>query len=290
MSSVFILGATGFIGGGVARALVTRGYNVTALARSEDKAKLLRKQEIKTVIGQAQDVKTWEKAALSADIIIEALADYQDHNTATVVQKALIDILSKHKAKTVIATSGVWIYGATSHLVDENSVNNPIDIVKGRPAWENGLLEAGAVILRPGVLYGYQGSITGSLFSQIKQGKGEFPGHANQDLYWSTVHLDDLSDAYVRTVEKASSLRGQIINVTSQAENVKDSLHAIAKVINFKGEIKFVEPKDPFSVALATSQGHIQSTKAKLVLGWSPKQPSFLSGIERYYQAWESFQ
>jgi len=290
MSSVFILGATGFIGGGAARAFVAQGYNVTAIARSEEKAKSLRRLEITPIVAQAQDVKAWENAALSADIIVEALADYQDHNTATVVQKALVEILSKHKNKIVIITSGVWIYGATTHPVDENSPVNPVDIAKGRPAWEKPYLDAGAIIFRPGVLYGYQGSLTAPLFSQIKQGKAEFPGHANQDPYWTTIHLDDLADAYVRAAQRGASLRGQVINLTSQIENVRDAVHAIANVANFKGEIKFIEPKDPFSIALALSQKHISNSKAKLVLGWSPKQPSFISGVERYYRTWESFQ
>lgn len=38
---VFILGGTGFIGQGVARAFVRHGYEVSGLARSQDKAKVL---------------------------------------------------------------------------------------------------------------------------------------------------------------------------------------------------------------------------------------------------------
>jgi nucleoside-diphosphate-sugar epimerase len=286
-----VLGATGFIGGGVARAFAIRGYTVTALARTEEKAKQLRTQEITPIVGKAQEPKTWEAAALAADIIVEALADYQDHSTASIVQKALIEILSKHKNKVVIATSGVWVYGTTTHPVDENSPGNPPDIVKGRVPWENTHLSAGVIVVRPGLLYGYQGSITASLFKQLKEGKsGEFPGHANAEIYWSTIHLDDLSDAYVRIAERGLSLRGELFNLVSQAENLKGILHGIARAANFKGEIKFVEPKDPFSTALALSQEYVSNAKAKHLLGWSPNKPSLLAGADKYYRTWESLQ
>jgi len=291
MSSVFILGATGFIGNGVAKSFVSHGYNVSALARTEEKAKQLQQQEITPVLGKAQEPKTWESAALSADIIVEILADYQDQSTATTVQKALIEILSKHKNKIVIATSGVWAYGTTTHPVDENSATNPTPLVGGRVVWENIHLAAGVIVFRPGVLYGYQGSITSSWFKQFKEGKsGEFPGYANAEPYWATIHLDDLSDAYVRAAERGSSIRGQLFNLVSQAENVRDALQAVARAAHFKGEIKFVEPKDPFSVALALSQQHISNSKAKHVLGWSPKKQSLLAGAEHYYRTWESLQ
>lgn len=43
--SVFILGATGFIGGAVASLFEEKGWKVYALARTEEKAKELRKKE-----------------------------------------------------------------------------------------------------------------------------------------------------------------------------------------------------------------------------------------------------
>jgi len=59
MSSVLIFGATGFIGNAVAKEFQRKGYRVYGLVRTEDKAKILRKQEIIPVISKAQDTKVW---------------------------------------------------------------------------------------------------------------------------------------------------------------------------------------------------------------------------------------
>jgi len=288
MSNVFIFGATGIIGNAVAKAFVARGYQVYGLVRTEEKAKELRKHEIHSVIGKAQEPQTWESFALKADIIVEAFMDYQDYSAGAIVKKTLLDIAQKHKEKVIIYTSGVWVYGFTQHLVDENSPLDPVDLVKGRGAIETAYLEAGAVVLRPAAVYGLSGSLTGSIFKSLKDGKGEFPGKKNVDPSWALVHAVDLADAYVRAAEKGSSIRGQVFNVVSHSERIADVAHAAAKVLGYKGDIKFVEPQDPFSVALSLSQRHISSNKAKLVLGWAPKHNSLVADIERYVAAWEA--
>jgi len=290
MSSVFVIGASGYIGSGVARAFAAKGYTVYGLTRSQDKVKALRKLEIIPVVGKAQEPKDWESIAASCDIIIEALSDHQDHSSAVTAQKTLLDILAKNKHKIVIYTSGVWVYGNTTHPVDENSQLNPTDLVKARPAHEKVYLDAGATVLRPGCVYGKEASLIGMWLGQLKGGKGEFPGFPNNEPVWSLVHVDDLADAYVRTAQKGESLRGQVINVVSQSENVRDIIKPLAAAVGFKGEIKFVEPKDPFSTALALSQRHILSTKARLVLGWNPQHVSASVGADNYYKSWEAFQ
>lgn len=289
MSSVFVLGASGYIGNAVARDFASRGYRVYGLVRSEEKANILRKQEIIPVIGKAQETNTWEKIASSVDTIVEAISDFQDFSTAPTVQKVLIDILQKHKGINVIYTSGVWVYGNTTQVVDEHSTLNPPDLVKARVPFEKAYTEAGAIVLRPGCVYGHEGSLTGSWFKSIKEGKAEFPGNASNLPHWAFVHVDDLADGFVRTVERASSLRGQTINLVSQVESVKDILENVAKITGFKGEIKFVAPQDPFSICLALSQKHLFAKKARLVLGWTPKQTPLFVNTEKYYRAWQAF-
>jgi len=289
MSSVLIFGATGFIGNAVAKEFQRKGYRVYGLVRTEDKAKILRKQEIIPVIAKAQDTKVWEPIANKVNIIIEALADFQDYSTGPTVQKTLLEISSKHKDKIIIYTSGVWVYGSTSETTDENSNVNPPDLVKSRPAFEKVYTESNAIVLRPGVVYGHEGSLTGSLFKNLKEGKGEFPGHANNLPHWAAVHVDDLADAYVRAAERGASLRGQTINLVSHIETVSDVLQNIAKITGYKGEIKFVEPKDPFSICLALSQKHIVSKKAKILLDWNPKQTPLSVNTEKYFRSWEAF-
>jgi len=289
MSSVFVIGGTGYIGNAIAKLFVANGYKVYALSRSEDKSKLLRKDEIIPVIGKAQDPKGWENIARSVDIIIEALSDHQDFTSASIVQKTLLDIMSKQKGKIVIYSSGVWVFGNTTEPVNENTPANPIDIVKSRPAFEKVYTDAGAIVLRPGCVYGKQESLLGMYMAQLKQGNGEFNGYIQNEPFWSFVHIDDLADAYLRAAQRASSVSGQIITITSQSESLRVFLQQAAKYLGFKGEIKFKDPKDPFGVALALSQKHISNSKAKLLLGWTPRFPPVTEDTERYVKSWEAY-
>jgi hypothetical protein len=121
------------------------------------------------VIGNAKDIATWEKYALESDIIVEAIADYTDHSTAGVVSKALIELLNKHKEKTVLYTSGCWVQGDTygKPQADERTPTNPIALVQWRPAVETAYTNAGAIVLRPGAVYGKGGSLFAAIYKGV---------------------------------------------------------------------------------------------------------------------------
>jgi len=282
MSRVFILGASGFIGSHVAQAFRREGYQVTGLTRTEEKAKVLRSNEINAIVGKAQDSKDWEAAAEHSDIIIEAISDFQDQKTPSLVLAVLERIAKKYPGKLIIYTSGVWVYGSNSKIVDENDKLNPATLVKGRENIEKAYTDFGGVVVRPGCVYGKQGSLTTQWATALKSGKADFPGTGNHS--WTMVHCNDLADAYVKIAQKKNSLKGEVFNITAKSEIIRNCIEALAAVIGYKGEIKFHLPADPFSECLAIDQ-HFSNQKAKSILGWNPKHPSFVEGAEQYYNA-----
>jgi len=287
MSRVFIFGISGYIGSHVAQAFRREGYEVTGLTRTEEKAKVLRGHEINAIVGKSQDSKNWEAAVESADIVIEAMADYQDHQASVNLQKILERIVKQKPGKFVIYTSGVWGYGSNSKVVDENDKLNPPTLVKTRENIEKAYLELGAVVVRPACVYGKQGSLTATWIAALKGGKAEFPGSGNH--YWTMVHVNDLADAYVKLAQKRDAVKGQCFNLSSHNLKVKDCIQAVASVLGYKGEIKFHAPADPFSECLALDL-KVNSQKAKSILGWNPKHPNFIEGVEQYVRAIEAHQ
>jgi len=282
---VFIIGATGIIGFSVATRFHAAGWKVFALARTEEKAKLLRQHEIIPVLAKANDTKAWESIAASCSVIVEAMADYQDHTTAGTVSTALIGLLAKDNSKTVIYTSGVWVYGDTKHCVDENDELHPIPLVGNRADVEKAYLSAGGVVVRPGCVFGKAGSLTGNLFKAVQEGKTTFTGTGNHS--WAMVHTDDLADGYYKIALKGTSVHRQVFNFVHHTTSIRESVEAIARTMNYKGEIKFIAPTDPFGVAMALNQ-HISSNKARIVLGWNPKQLSFIDNVETLHSAWKA--
>jgi nucleoside-diphosphate-sugar epimerase len=68
---------------------------------------------------------------------------------------------------------------------------------------------------------------------------------------------------------------------------MKEAAQAIANLVGYKGDINFVKPADPFSECLGLYQ-RMSAHKAKSLLGWQPKKPSFIDGVETYYSAWKA--
>jgi len=285
MVKVFILGASGYIGLPVARKFASKGYTVYGLVRSNEKAKQLIQEEIIPVIGKAQDTATWIKYAQESDIIIDLVADHQDPSASATIQKELIP-LAQNKSKTVIYTSGIWVYGSSKEVVTETTPLNPPRIVQWRPAAEKNYTDAGAIVLRPGCVYGKQGSLTGIWMKGVHDKKVVIPGDGNN--YWSFVHVDDLADGYVKVAENPSA-KGQAFNFTSSYEKVGDCVKALIESQGLKLDITYVPAADPFSEALALD-AKIDNGKVRFQLGWNPTHTTFVNGAAHYYKTWESYQ
>ena len=69
---IFITGASGYIGGSVAAALMAAGHQVSGLARSDETTAALAKLGIRPVRGTLDDTEVLAKAALDADVTVNA--------------------------------------------------------------------------------------------------------------------------------------------------------------------------------------------------------------------------
>src|SRR6266550_6901879 len=170
---VFVTGATGYIGFAVATALRRHGHRVFGLARSDAKAARLTRHEIEPVIGDLAEPKTYAGVAAHCSVLIHTAFDYSADGVAK--NKLTIDTLLDAagrgaQPKTLIFTSGAWVYGDTGdRMVDETTPLNPIKLVAWRPAHEQLVLRAGGVrglVIRPGCVYGGAGGLTAPWFAK----------------------------------------------------------------------------------------------------------------------------
>src|SRR5438552_4466074 len=163
---VFITGATGYIGFAVSAALRRHGHRVLGLARDDTKATRLARHEIEPVIGDLADPKSYADVAARCSVLIHTAFDYSADGVAKdkLTIETLLDAGRRGaQPKTLIFTSGAWVYGDTGdHMVDETTPLNPIKLVAWRPAHEQLVLGAGAggvwsIVIRPGRVYGGAG-------------------------------------------------------------------------------------------------------------------------------------
>jgi nucleoside-diphosphate-sugar epimerase len=123
---VLVTGATGFIGGAVARRLAAAGHRVVGLARSEVSAAKLADLSYQAIQGDLADGASVARAARGVDAVVHA-ASPSDQNTASYDEaavRAIIDAL-RDTSKRFIYTSGCLIYGATGETpaTEESRLN-----------------------------------------------------------------------------------------------------------------------------------------------------------------------
>lgn len=219
-TTVFLSGATGYIGGEILyQLLLSDAYDVTALVRTQKKAETLEKQtggRIKTVLGTLDDLDVIRGETERADVIITA-AD-ADHVPSI---QAIAEVLKKKSTKGVLVhTSGSGILmdinfntrGLTAPVYsDVDSIDQiytfaddkphrPVEKIAFSVEEENPLIKT--VIVSPSTIFGksrgydnvysVQIPYLAKISADLKKGFTVEKG----DSIWSHVHIADLGDLY----------------------------------------------------------------------------------------------
>jgi len=127
--NVLIIGGTGTIGSAIASELSMYGANVSILCRSQKsciKAEIL---EATPVYGNIEEPAQWCHSLQSYDAIIHSACTFDDLMglVDTLLVNALLESLSGFpKRAKVIYTGGVWCFGNTKGVANEDSFKEPV--------------------------------------------------------------------------------------------------------------------------------------------------------------------
>jgi len=271
---VFLTGATGYIGGAVADALLAAGHSVTGLVRSDDAARKLAGKGITPYRGDLTLPKSLGAAALAADAVIHTGTT----NQGPLDQEAVRALL---QGKPLIYTSGVWVLGDTGgRVADETWPVNPIPKVAWRPAVEQMVLDAGGVVIRPGIVFGRGGGIPADFVQSAREtGAARYVG--NGENHWPMVHLDDLAELYVLAIEKCPP--GTLLHASDGTAFRVKQIAAAASDGGRTESWPLEEARKTlgaYADALVLDQ-QVSSEKARAMLGWKPRAPSVLDDLRR---------
>lgn len=290
---IFITGATGFIGGSVAEALVAKGHEVSGLVRSEEKAKYLETRNITPIFGDLSDKEVLTEAAENADLIINA-AD-SDHREAV---EAILEAI-KGTGKTFIQTSGSSIVSdalggeASEKIHDDEAEFEPLPEKKKRIAIDNFVRDAAkddvrSIVICPTMIYG-QGSGYNPRSIQVpflvkqakKDGAAKYIGKgANR---WSNVHIEDLVDLYLLAIDKAQT--GDFFFAENGEESLKAIAEEIGRLLNLpaqnwtQSEAIAAFGRDAAVFGFG-SNSRVKAFKARNELGWKPRMHDILASIK----------
>lgn len=292
---VLVTGATGLIGGAVARRLKAGGHEVVGLARSTASASKLAEEGHGAVQGDLADAASVADAARAVDAVVHA-ASPNDQNAAAhdeASTRAIIDAL-RGTRKRFVYTSGSLIYGPTGNTpATEESPLNPVDLVSWRRELESEILRSCAagvhpIVIRPGWVYGNRGGFAMTMLGAAREhGVARYVGDGQNR--WTTVHADDLADLYALALERAPA--GSIFNgVHGSPIPLIEIARAASAAAGAEGRVASW-PLDnarqslwAFADALACDQV-VSGEKAQRELGWRPSRRSIIDELRAYTSA-----
>lgn len=292
---VLVTGATGLIGGAVARRLKAGGHEVVGLARSKASASKLAEEGYMAVQGDLADAASVAEAARAVDVVVHAASPH-DQNAAAqdkATTLAIIDAL-RGTSKRFVYTSGCLIYGPTGDTpATEDSPLNPVDLVSWRRELEPEILRSSAagvhpIIIRPSWVYGNRGGFAMMMVGAAKE-HGTTRYVSDGHNRWTTVHADDLADLYVLALEGAparsifNGAHGAPIPLIEIARAASEAAGAEGRVESWPLD-NASQLLGAFADALACDQV-VSGEKAKRELGWRPSRRSIIDELRSYAAA-----
>jgi nucleoside-diphosphate-sugar epimerase len=244
---VFITGATGFIGGTVARQLRDRGDDVVCLVRSPEKAAKLTELGCQTVAGDLGDRDAIRKGMDGCDAVIHAAAMYEvgipksQHaamREANVVgTENVLGAAKEAEVPKVVYVSTCGVFGNTHHQIVDESYEHPGEEftsyyeqtkLEAHKAAQR-LIEDGlpCVIVQPGGVYGPgDTSSLGALIEQFLDGK--MPMIPFPELGICLAHVEDTAAGILLALDKGTA--GETYVLAGPPTTMREAVEILAKV------------------------------------------------------------
>ena len=293
--NIFMTGATGYIGGTIARRLLDEGHSLRGLVRDAEKGRTLASFGVEPVIGGLDDVATLAAEAKRADAVINC-AD-SDHRGAV---EAFLDGLAGSN-KPFIHTSGSSIVADDAHgdvvsdrIHDEDTPFEPVPGKQARVAIDRTVRDASrrdvrSIVVCPTMIYGNGLGLardSAQIPGLAKRAKASgVVRHVGKGVnVWSNVHVEDVADLYRLALAKSPA--GAFYFAENGEASYRDICAAIARRLGLGAPQAwpFEEAAKELGEASAAytfgSNSRVRATRTRRELGWQPKHASATEWIE----------
>jgi nucleoside-diphosphate-sugar epimerase len=298
---VFVAGGTGVIGRRLVPQLVARGHRVTATTTSAAKLGSLERLGADGVVMDGLDAMSVGEAVAAArpDAIVNQMTGLSvahagkpnlrkadrffaatnrlrsegiDHLLAAAEATGVSHVVAQSHASFNGIREGGWV----------KTEEDPLEVVEGTKAishLEEVVVGAGGAALRYGGFYG-----PGANDDQVKMvRKRMFPLVGGGTGYTSWVHLDDAASATVLAVEQQA--KGVFNIVDDEPAPVSEWLPYLAECAGAKPPRRVPAwlarlLAGEMVVGMMTEGRGFSNAKAKRVLGWEPRYPSWRQGFK----------
>jgi nucleoside-diphosphate-sugar epimerase len=242
----FVTGATGFIGGHVARRLRERGDEVVALVRTPEKARALRELGCELVEGDLTSTEAIRDGCRGSDAAFHVGAIYEvgvaRSRRAELFEvnvrgtERVVDGAAESGVARIVYVSTIGAFGNTRSRVVDESHRHPHDAYlslyeETKALAHDAALERIArgvpvIIVQPGGVYGPgDTSALGSLMNRVRQGRLPFRFFPEAGFNW--VHVDDAVDGILLAHDRGRT--GQSYVLGGQLGTMGDMISAVAR-------------------------------------------------------------
>ncbi len=306
---ILVTGATGFIGGALARRLAREGAAVTGTGRDLTKAAALRAEGVELVSADLRDPGSLPALVEGRELVFHAAAALQaDPETARAVNVEATEALARAAAEAgvrrFVHVSTVGVYDMEGRdAVDETAplaVDHPATYPRTKARAEEALARVSAdtglevSMARPSMVYGPgEGIWTTGMYHNVCEGDPVFLGDGS--FGFNPVYLDDVVDALLLCATEPDAV-GEAFNVSAEVTTWKRFMAGygelcgkepkgvpvlVARAMALANRIPGVStPIDQGFIEMATAHKTFPVEKARSVLGWEPKVP-LAEGMER---------
>jgi nucleoside-diphosphate-sugar epimerase len=314
---ILITGATGFVGGAVARRLVQQGHTILGLSQSESAAARVEAAGLTPVHGDFADPSTLAKPASQVDAIISTASIGQVEGTPDGFTKdrdavAAMTAALRDSGKPLIFTSGSAIFAvftkgeaSPTKFEEDHPVPLPASIfapaeagvpqplIEGfggsmapRAETEMAVLKATGIrgiVIRPGLIYGEGKGYDLPNLIALARNHTAAPYLGTGGVRQGFVHIDDLVDLYMHALERApagSTLHG----VTDEVE-LGNLAQAASRLVGAQGRTESLSLMEMYArgggrgVSLSVNK-RLASNKTRKVLNWTPTRYDILEDVE----------
>lgn len=286
IKTVFITGATGFVGSKVTEELIKHGYQVTGLARSQESADKLTKAGAKHVNGTLTDLEIVAKTATEHDATIHLgfIHDFANFQDSVLKDRAVVEAIVKALEgtnKTFIGTGGTL----TNHppLSQIPSATSRVGTAEFALEYVNKGVRVINVKLPPSVHdLGDHGFVPFLIKIAESKGASKYPKDGTN--VWPAVNRNDVAVLYRLLLEKAKS--GTNINAVGEgAVPTKQIAEAIGKKYNLPVEsVPEAEISEWFGfLGTFFANGGAEDPSEAESYGWKPVHIGLVEDILKNY-------
>jgi nucleoside-diphosphate-sugar epimerase len=260
---VLVTGATGFLGTSLARRLLSDGFRVRVLARSESRARPLRDLGAEVVLGEVTDpaavgaaiegaVTVWH---LAGRLLVPGIPAREYERTHVEGTRTVLACCARaERLERIVHCSTTGVLGATGDRpADENARINPTNVYEATKAraeqavWDAARGGLPVVVVRPGLVYGPGDLHLLGFFRAVL--RRQFRPIGRRTVRLHPIYIDDLTEGLVRCGRHPAAV-GECFHI---AGSQPAPLELLAQTIARAGGTKLPSGRIPLPAARAAA-------------------------------------